>query len=275
MPLFFYRLKRFNSVPCLLFFSALFSHAQSLPTPLASSSGYQMVFHDEFDTLNLSPNGTGSYSWYDGVWFSHKLAPLGNISVSNSILTLLWTAGQPSFDTSITTMSRDKTHYQAWRYGYFEARLRWDVVSGAWPAFWMIPIQDAFATDIYAGQKESGEIDIFEGQGSQPHTFFATIHDWVNLKDSANLNNVVNLSPSVDMSQFHTYGLLWIPGQMTWYLDGVPIHSEMARPIFDLQNFFVVIGMQEGANWTSGNMTGVTATSMKMDVDWFRVWQKQ
>jgi beta-glucanase (GH16 family) len=234
-----------------------------------------MVFHDEFDTLDLSPNGAGSFNWYAGVWFNHRQTPLANISVSNSILTLQWTAGQPSTDTSITTLSRDKTRYHAWRYGYFEARLRWDVVTGAWPAFWMIPVQDAIGTDIYSGQKESGEIDIFEGQGDQPNTFFATIHDWVNLKDSANLNNVVKLSPSVNMSQFHTYGVLWIPGQMTWYLDGTPIHSEMAPPIFDKQDFFVVLGMQEGANWKAGNMTGVSATSMKMDVDWFRVWQNQ
>jgi beta-glucanase (GH16 family) len=274
MPLFFYRLKRSSSVLSLLFFSALLTHAQSLPAPLSGSTGYQMVFHDEFDSLNLSPTGTGSFTWYDGVWFNHQRAPLANISVSNSILTLLWTAGQPSTDTSITTLSRDKTRYHAWRYGYFEARLRWDVVTGAWPAFWMIPVQDAIGTDIYSGQKESGEIDIFEGQGDQPYTYFATIHDWLNLKDTANLNNVVKLSPSVDMSQFHTYGILWVPGQMTWYLDGVAIHSEIAPPIFDIQDFFVVLGMQEGAAWKAGNMTGVTATSMKMDVDWFRVWQK-
>jgi hypothetical protein len=273
MPLFIYRLKRWSSILWLLFFSARFTHAQPLPAPLSSLSGYQMVFHDEFDELALSPNGRGAYTWYNGVWFNHQHAPPANISVSNSVMTLLWTAGQPSFDTSIATLSHDKTRYHAWRYGYFDARLRWDVVNGAWPAFWMIPVQDAVGTDIYAGQKESGEIDIFEGQGDQPYTYFATIHDWLHLKDSANQNNVVKLSASVDLSQFHSYGLLWTPGQMTWYLDGVPIHAEVAPPIFDKQDFFVVIGMQEGADWKAGDRSGVSATSMKMDVDWFRVWQ--
>ena len=66
--------------------------------------------------------------------------------------------------------------------------------------------------------------------------------------------------------------MLWVPGQVTWYFDDQPL---MSAPLlrFDKQHFFLMLGMQEGANWTLGNMAGVTASSMHLTVDSVRVWQ--
>ena len=152
--------------------------------------------------------------------------------------------------------------------------MKWDVVNGAWPAFWLIPVQDATGQDIYSRTKESGEIDIFEGQGDHPHTFYGTVHDWINSHDTANKDNAFRLPANVDFSQFHTYGLLWVPGRVTWYLDNQPLHSEATPAIFDKQDFFIVLGMQEGADWKYGNLAGVSAPDMALHVDWIRVWQK-
>ena len=243
------------------------------PAPPPQAQGYKLVFADEFDTFDLSPDGRGVHAWYEGIWFSHQRASRQNISTANSMLCLKWEREQGSIDTSITTLSPHTRDYAAWRYGYFEARLRWDVVKGAWPAFWLIPVEDATGQDIYNGTKESGEIDIFEGQGDQPHVFYGTIHDWVNLHDHASRNNAFALPGNLDFSQFHTYGLLWTPGKVTWYLDNQPLHSESTPSIFDRQDFFLVLSMQEGEDWKAGNLSGVTASSMTLNVDWVRVWQ--
>jgi Glycosyl hydrolases family 16 len=243
------------------------------PAPPPQAQGYRLVFADEFDRLDLSPDGRGMHAWYEGIWFNHQHASRKNISVANSMLSLKWERGQGAVDTSITTFSPHAGNYAAWRYGYFEARLRWDVVKGSWPAFWLIPVEDATGKDIYNGTKESGEIDIFEGQGDHPHVFYGTIHDWVNLRDHANRNNFFALPGNVDLSQFHTYGLLWTPGKVTWYLDNQPLHSESTPSIFDRQNFFLVLTMQEGDDWKAGNLSGVTAPGMTLNVDWVRVWQ--
>src|ERR1700674_1050241 len=37
---------------------------------------YKLVFADDFNTLDLSPDGLGIHTWYEGVWFNKKHAPL-------------------------------------------------------------------------------------------------------------------------------------------------------------------------------------------------------
>ena len=54
-------------------------------------------------------------------------------------------------------------------------RAKWDVVKGAWPALWLIPVQDAAGQALYAGVRNTGELDIFEGSGAAPHTYFGTL----------------------------------------------------------------------------------------------------
>jgi hypothetical protein len=244
-------------------------------TPPPPAAGYRLVFNDEFDSLDLSPDASGNHTWYANVWFNHKPRPIQNISVSDGILHLKWTRDQKSDDTSIETTSPDGRYFHAWRYAYFEARMKWDVVQGAWPAFWLLPIEGPRFEDRYAGQPEGGEFDIFEGQGDRPTTFFGTIHYWVGTKQMAlNEHRVYPLPAENNFSQFHVYGMLWEPGKITWFFDGRPLHSEKTYPIFDKQKYFPVLAMQEGVNWTAGNMKGVHSDSMTMDVDWIRVWQR-
>jgi hypothetical protein len=243
------------------------------PTPPAQAAGYSLVFFDDFANLNLSADGTGQYPWYRALWWETPPTPF-NSSVSSSVLDLAWTQGQNPADTSITSCSSDGTRCRAFRYGYFEARMKWDVTTGAWPAFWMIPVESIW------GATESGELDIFEGQGNpaNAHTFFGTIHDWVIVNgtsiDVANngSKNYYNIA-GVDFTQWHTYGVLWVPGKVTWYFDQQPIISAPTYPIFDQQNYYLVLAAQEGADWTAGNTSGVSASSLNLYVDWVKVWQ--
>lgn len=257
---------------CALALWAGLASAGEVNAPPAAAS-YQLRFADEFDKLDLSPDGLGANTWYEGVWFNHNHAPLYNISVAGSELSLVWRAGQRSFDTSIVTFSHDKLHATTWRYGYFEIRAKWDVVKGAWPAFWLIPVQNATGQDVYRGVKESGELDIFEGQGAEPHTYYGTIHDWIAGRDIKGSKNNFALRSDQDFSQFHTYAVLWVPGKVTWYLDNEPLHSEATPSVFDRQDFYLVLGMQEGVGWHPGDITGVDANKMTLVIDWVRVWQ--
>ena len=153
--------------------------------------------------------------------------------------------------------------------------MKWDVTTGAWPAFWMIPVESNW------GATEFGELDVFEGQGdpADAHTFFGTIHDWVvtngTTVDVANNNgqNAYVLPSAVDLSQWHTYGVLWIPGRVTWYFDDNPVFSALTYPIFDEQEYYLIFSSQEGVNWTGGDTTGVTANELNLYVDWVKVWQ--
>ena len=241
-----------------------------MPPPQAA--GYCLKLSTDFDPLNLSPNSLGSYTWFNpGMWWESP-APYKNIFVLNSALNLVWTNGQSTWDTSISTAAQDGSHFQGWHYGYFEFRMRWDTVIGAWPAIWMIPIQSITNPGV-----EQGELDIFEGQGNTPNTYYGTIHDWKNGQDIANNNccNAYQLPSTVDLSQYHTYGVLWVPGRITWYLDNQPLSSFETFPIFDdqSQQYYLILGSQEGVDWTYGNLAGVTATSIAMQVEWVHVWE--
>jgi hypothetical protein len=263
----------------LLVFVVMFAQPQRLgatnDTAPPQAKGYKLVFSDDFDTLDLGAGGNRTHSWYSGVWFSPRDTVPGNVSASGSVLSLIWTHTHAESDASITTLSRDKQHFKAWRYGYFEARMRWDVVKGAWPAFWLIPVQDATGQDIYNGKKRSGEIDVFEGQGDRPHTYYGTVHEWIDSHtDHASRNNAFELPETADMSQFHVYGLLWTPGKVSWYFDNRLLHSEETPAICDIQDFFMVLTMQEGVNWKNNDLSGVTSSRMTLNVDWVRVWQK-
>jgi hypothetical protein len=245
-------------------------------TPPPQAAGYNVKFADDFNSLNLSPNSLGNYTWYQGLWWQQPGASLSQFSVANSILTLSWKNGLG--DANLTSTAKDASHYQAWRYGYFEARLAWaNTTVGAWPAFWLIPVEDITGADVVNGVRDSGEIDIMEGQGgSNSNTIYGTIHEWKNNADVYNNNssNAYIVPSGVDLSQYHTYGVLWTPGTISWYLDNQLIHSANTTAIFDQQTFYVVLGSQEGVNWGGGNLTGVTATTIPLNVDWVHVWQK-
>jgi beta-glucanase (GH16 family) len=224
--------------------------------------------------LNISPDGEGDYTWYEGLWWNSTVSPRSDIAASDSILTLDWKSGQGTSDTDVSACSPNGQYCHAFRYGYFEARMKWDPATGSWPAFWLLPAEDI--TGLGVSNNESGEIDIFEGQGATPHTYFGTIHDWKDYVDIANNENTnaYELASTVDVTQYHTYGILWVPGTITWYFDNELLFSAATYEIFDQEYFYPILSSQEGADWTYGDMTGVTASSIPLNVDWIHVWQK-
>jgi hypothetical protein len=256
--------------------SIVVSQAANTVTPPAQAANYNLMFSDDFTTLNLSPNREGAYNWYEGIWWNSTVSPISDISASNSIMTLNWMNGQGTSSTDVSGCSQNGSNCHAFRYGYFEASMKWDPTTGSWPAFWMIPVEDITGADVVNGVRESGEIDIFEGQGATPYTYYGTIHDWKNNVDVYNNNstNAHTLPSGTDLTQYHTYGVLWVQGTISWYFDNKLLGSASTDAIFDEQTFYPVFSSQVGVNWTYGNLTGVTATTIPLSVDWVRIWQK-
>jgi hypothetical protein len=257
-------------------FASLIASASAASAPAPPIPQYALAFSEEFNTLDLGTAEDGSLSrphtWYEGVWFNKHHAPRDRFATAESTVSLIWKRGQNQPDSSISTFARHNPHYQAWRYGYFETRMKWKPQIGAWPAVWLIPLQ----ATVDNAPHQSGEIDIFEGQGSEPHTFYGTIHEWNGSHQvaSSSSHNRFAIPSRTNFAEFHTYGLLWVPGRVTWYFDGVPLHSEATYEIFDKQDYFLVLSMQEGNDWQEGNLDGVTAQTLTLTVDWVRVWQQ-
>ncbi len=263
-----------------------------IPAP-ATSVGYnRLTFNDEFDsieTIDVEGTKEPEYNWYVDrpIWGGNTITQPDAYSVENGILTV--TSTGYSANWAIQSYSiRGRTGH-AFRYGYFEARIRFDPTLGknvrGFPAWWAFSVYHSRVnnTDRWA------ELDFFEaytgGYNDYSGAFVGTVHDWQNSSQVhyQNKNNWQQLPSSTDFNDWHTYSCLWVPGRITWYFDGVELirqyYSAIAPPnplangtisptpegIFsildtDPEGILLILGSDE--DWP-------------MEVDWVRVWQQQ
>jgi chitodextrinase/beta-glucanase (GH16 family) len=238
------------------------------PGPIAGQ-GYRKVFGDEFAGLDRSV--WDDHIWYDEVphpnWLNFQTVHDGELDLVSRANDLFGGCTRLCYPmNTVTTLSSGKS----FQYGYFEARMRWTKGAGAWPGFWLLSTGWAKTGSC---STPAGELDIFEGQGTEPNVFYGTIH-----RDSANRcggdqQNGNNYQPvGADLTAgFHTYAALWTPTQVTWYLDDKQLHSAPTYST-DNQPMFLMLQMWSGG-WTSDPNT-TTPADLHTEVDWVRVWQK-
>jgi F5/8 type C domain/Glycosyl hydrolases family 16/Thrombospondin type 3 repeat len=242
------------------------------PAPIAGE-GYRKVWSDEFDFLN-----TGV--WRLGLWHEGHTPTAEEASVSNGTLKLVSKRRNGYRNTTIST-DRSATSYKSWKEGYFEGRVRMNNGPGNFPAFWLLSRVHRFNTSYpqpACGQPTclAAEIDLFEGQGTQPTVFYGSIH-----RNSAsaygrnqiNSNNYQNLGRDLYGMIWHTISIKWSSTTVSWYLDEQLIHS---APVFDStpQDMFMLLQSKVGG-WATGNVPGpTTPDDLTMEYDWVRVWQR-
>jgi beta-glucanase (GH16 family) len=56
--------------------------------------------------------------------------------------------------------------------------MKWPAGNGSWPGFWLYSYQHAIDSNQCTTQ--AGEIDAFEGQGSEPNVYYGTVHSNTN-----------------------------------------------------------------------------------------------
>ena len=107
----------------------------------------------------------------------------------------------------------------AMMYGYAEARIYLPAGQGLWPAFWTI------GADVYQGVPwpVTGEIDIMEAY-NQMQSVWGTVHGPTTAGAAYGLPT--QYTPGYSLSgSWHTYGIDWTAGSITWYLDGTAYHT--------------------------------------------------
>ncbi|TFD99713.1 carbohydrate binding domain-containing protein [Jeotgalibacillus salarius] len=164
-------------------------------------------------------------------------------------------------------------------YGKFEMKASLPTGKGYWPAFWMLPEEDR-----YGGWAASGEIDILEAQGSQPHHAIGTIHygeTWPNNKYTGAEYTFPDGSTIADE---HVYSVEWEPGEIRWYVDGVLTQTQNnwyskeqnaaanhTYPAPFDQPFHMLLNLAIGGNF-DGDPTEDTMFPQSMNVDYVRVY---
>ena len=259
------------------------------PTPMPSMS---LLWQDDFNgSVGSSPNGsTWSYDLEDGCssgncgwgngereWYTegaNKLNGSSNLVITANKLSSStapdcrygkceWSSGK------ITTYNKVN-----FTYGYLEARIKNPAGGGTWPAFWMLG-QD-IATRPWP---LCGEIDIMEGEGNAPKTNWGTAH-WANTNQWDHIqgpgNNTVSLSSNLS-DAYHTYGILWTPTSLTWYLDN-KVSYTMTRasvpnglwPFGPTSSggdpkFYAILNVAMGGDMGGAIAPSLTTTSMSVD----------
>jgi beta-glucanase (GH16 family) len=164
------------------------------------------------------------------------------------------------------------------QYGRVEARMKLPVGAGLWSAFWML------GTDIArTGWPGSGSIDITEHvtQALGPSTIRSTIHG----PGYAGVNGLsqdytLPEGGRVDDAAYHTYGVIWSPRMLQFYVDG-PANVSFVRTASDVPRdgrwvfdhpFFMILSLAVGGLWP-GLPDATTPSPSQILVDYVRIYQ--
>ena len=250
--------------------------------PPAQAAGYNLVWEDTFSTLKLCTTNVSGCNWYNpGLWL---WGPWNTITdPTHNYVNLEWSnTGSTADWPSIGTASPNGKHYNAWHYGYFEISMAFDPATGAWPGLWLLPISMITNPKQTGGLNTGGEIDMFEWQSNIPNTFAGTIHVWENGVDVANNDgtNYYTLPAGTNLANFNTYGLLWTPTSISWYLNNhllstVNTTGKAYNSTFNGSGlFFLILDQGNGCNWTNNPCAG-QVSPLNMRVQWVHVFQSE
>jgi Glycosyl hydrolases family 16 len=235
------------------------------PAPIRGR-GYRVVFKDTFRNLRRRV-------WDNREWWNTPPPPRSQY-VRNGILHLVSRRSQGfQSNIAVTTFKSQKV----FRYGYFEARMKWTKGNGSWPAFRLM--SNAWArrgADNCSLGIRAAEIDIFEGYGQYPRVFNGAIHrnsgDFVCSPPADEFNPNSWQPQGFDLTRrFHTYAARWTPTRVTWYLDQRRI---MSWPTYDTTDtrMFILLSTQVTADPPPDSST---PNELRTKFDWVRVWQKR
>ena len=164
---------------------------------------------------------------------------------------------------------------RSFQYGRIEARIQIPEGAGVWPAFWML------GDDV--GERPwpaCGEMDIMENIGREPEKIHGSVHGTG--FTGTPLTTVAELRGGAEFgAAFHTYGVIWSPGKVQYYVDdpGHPyaMYTRADLPAgavwpFDDGKYFVLLNLAMGGDWPGPPAASTPATE-EMLVDYVRVYQ--
>lgn len=255
---------------------------QSIPSVAPSISisnapaGWKLTFADEFEGTSVAP--TWSKIPY-GLGQACLVMDNNNLKVANGNLVITATATNSS-SCKWTSGGMQSLGKFSQHYGRFEMRAKLPADNLAWPAFWLLPEDNSY----------DGEIDILETIGGNNMDINGTLlpgnkHGAFTLHVPAGGPGPTKscaVTPDFS-SDYHLYTLEWTAEGMKMFIDNVQCanftgysDSGTNPPAFPAtfnKPYFILVNLAIAP--TSWGIQPPTTTTMTMDVDYIRVWQKQ
>ena len=249
---------------------------------------WDLIWQDEFDgeSLDLSKwsyqIGNGYHGWgnYEAQYYTED-----NIFVEDGMLVI--EARKENMDGCeyssgrIRTMTDDGQVLFSTQCGKIEARISMPVGEGLWPAFWMMPVDDA-----YGLWPLSGEIDIVEARGRIADSISGSIHFGEKIPNNKRMAGDYEFENS-DISRFHVYAVEWNTNEIKWLVDGETYYQtsnwytvgnegvicEYPAP-FD-QPFYLLLNLAVGGTYDEGILPREENLPAQMKVDYVRVYKSR
>lgn len=243
--------------------------------------GYSLIWQDEFnnDIIDLNSwayeTGDGTEYGLPAGWGNNELQIYSSnpdnsyIGSDGEVSSLVITAledGAGGF-TSAKLVTNDLLSI---RFGRIDVKAKMPKGQGIWPAIWMLGDNNDLID--WPG---CGEIDIAEVIGSQPSTYYTTLHFTNGENKHEEIQEAHILANGSFSDSYHVFTLDWTPEMMTFLLDGVqiqqvPLEEDMKE---FLRSFYLVLNVAVGGYWP-GNPDNSTLFPQAMNVDYIRIFSQ-
>ncbi len=220
-----------------------------------------LVFADEFNGASLDGSKWDTcYPWAltgctnvangEAQWYEP-----GQVRVSDGQLHLVAEPGGQNGYAYKSGMVTSSGQFD-FTYGYVEMRATVPFDAGIWPALWLLPSDGSWPP----------EIDMMEAFGARDGRVAQTYH-------LAQGGSVARWS-QLDTTTPHTFGLLWEPNLLVFYIDGAEVYRTTegvtAQPMYVLAN--LAVNGNGVAHW--GQLVdGSTQFPATFSLDYVRIWQ--
>jgi len=253
-------------IAAVLSASALAQSPTPAPPPQASKAGFtNLAVNEDFSKFDLHNPDKDSTYWHIYPFRQTMFDEL--IVYKDGVLNLRTPPGtNHGTATMIKTLAPDYSQHH-YAFGYYEARLRFDPTRDDAPSFYL---ESDNAVKIQ-GHPEAAdedtrfcEIDVMELNYTRPGQYMATVHDWYQRHSTYNHPNIFQPPPGTDLTGWNTYGVLWQPGKITWYINDKVVYSTASPSICDHQRLNLVLSSHK--QWPD-------SPDQLLQVNWVHVYQ--
>jgi len=224
-------------------------------------------------TLGDGCNSSAGCGWGNGESEAYAACASKHDGEGNMVITASTPTGDPTCTsnktwTSAKFTSLGKKHFT---YGYFEARMKMPSGGGTWPAFWTLGSNIGTVS-----WPRCGELDIMEYAGNNPGRTTSAVH-YANSSGVHDYKSGRIETNTVLADSYHTYGMLWLPNEMTFTFDGRPVTTVKKSdtglsywPFGPSSNGtppkqYVIFNLAMGGNYGGSIESGLTKATFTID----------
>jgi len=249
---------------------------------LAQNTNWNIVWSDEFNgtsidttkwTFDIGTDCPNNCYWGNSE-LEYYTSRTNNAYVSNGILHIV--AQQESYGGQSFTSARMKTQglYSTPVWGRFEWRAKLPGGSYMWPALWMLGTN---ITSPGVGWPLCGEIDVVEYNGTTPTFSQGSLHWGPSSGEISRTAKYYFTSPD-SVTNWHTYDLVWNPGQIQFYVDGNLYENDTGLSTPFNAPFFFIMNLAVGSTYVGtpsvATIEAATTFPQEMLVDYVRVYEQ-